>query len=324
MARPWRIQFEGAVYHIMSRGVGRQTIFLDNKDYLQFLQYLEKAVEKFSLDIFAFVLMNNHYHLLLRILQKNLSRFLQWIQTSYAVYYNRRHNHIGHLFQGRYKSILVGEESYWQGLSAYIHLNPIRANIVEKILDYPWSTYHDYVNSQKRYAWVRSEEVLKEFGRTKEEQIREYKNFVVQISGKERSVLDNVKHSFILGDEKFVSWIQKKFTKENKNPYRELKGYNTIRDSGVPEKTIESLIEEFSIKKEELVLPLRRRSNLPRDIGVHILHTSTGLSNKEIGSLFSISPSAVTKASVRIKEKMEEDKDIRRKVNNLINSIFKV
>ncbi|MEW6609621.1 MAG: transposase [bacterium] len=100
MARPWRIQYEGAIYHVMSRGIERGTIFLTEEDYLRFLECLERAVEKFQLEIFAFVLMGNHYHLLLRTPQANLSRAMQWLKTAYSVYYNLRHQRCGHLFQG--------------------------------------------------------------------------------------------------------------------------------------------------------------------------------------------------------------------------------
>ena len=117
MARPWRIQYEGAIYHIMSRGVGRGEIFLTDGYYPKFPEYVERAKEKYDLDIFAFVLMSNHYHIFLRTNGPNLSRAMQWIQTAYSIYYNRKHNRSGHLFQGRFKSIIVGEETYWHVLS---------------------------------------------------------------------------------------------------------------------------------------------------------------------------------------------------------------
>jgi putative transposase len=160
----------------MSRGVGRGKIFLDNNDCSRFLEYVEKACEKFNLDIFAFVLMGNHYHLFLRTNEPNLSRAMQWIQTSYSVYFNHKHNRSGHLFQGRYKSFVVGEESYWINLSMYIHLNPVRAGIVKEPCKYKWSSYHDYVNSKKVHKWLFSEAVLKNFGTNKQESKKEYRN----------------------------------------------------------------------------------------------------------------------------------------------------
>jgi len=112
---------------------------MTNDDYSRFLDYVASAREKFNLDIFAFVLMGNHYHILLRTNEANLSRTMQWIQTAYSVYYNRNHKRSGHLFQGRYKSVLVENESYWHILSLYIHLNPIRAGVVKKLREYKCS-----------------------------------------------------------------------------------------------------------------------------------------------------------------------------------------
>lgn len=124
MARPWRIQYTNAMYHIMSRGVAQGEVFYADEAYHRFLEYLEKASEKFQLEVFAFVLMGNHYHLFLRTKEANLSRAMQWLQTSYSVYFNRKHRRSGPLFQGRYKSILVGEDSYWRGLSFYYPFKP--------------------------------------------------------------------------------------------------------------------------------------------------------------------------------------------------------
>ncbi|WP_420885416.1 transposase [Candidatus Scalindua japonica] len=113
------------MYHVISRGVGRGKIFLTNDDYSKFLEYVASAGEKFNLDIFAFVLMSNHYHILFRTNEANLSRAMQWIQTAYSVHYNRNHKRSGHLFQARYKSVLVEDESYWYILSLSIHFDSI-------------------------------------------------------------------------------------------------------------------------------------------------------------------------------------------------------
>ncbi len=211
MARPWRIQYEGAIYHVMSRGVGRGNIYLTNDDYSRFLDYVASAKEKFNLDIFAFVLMGNHYHILLRTNEANLSMTMQWIQTAYSVYYNRNHKRSGHLFQGRYKSVLVENESYWHILSLYIHLNPIRAGVVKKLREYKWSSYHDYVNVKKRNKWVNSEAVLEGICSNKQESRREYGKLIREASGRENDFLEDIKYGMILGSDKFVGWVQRKF-----------------------------------------------------------------------------------------------------------------
>ena len=289
MARQWRVQFEGAVYHIMSRGVGRGKIFLDEKDYAQFLEYIEKAAEKFNLEIFSFVLMSNHYHLLLRINKPNLSKAVQWIKTSYAVYFNRRYHRFGHLFQDRYKSILVGEEPYWYRLSVYIHLNPVRAGIVNNPQDYKWSSYHDYVDMQKSHLWVKSEKLLEGFGNTRQEKINRYMELTMQVSGQERNILAELKHGLILGSETFVDLIQKKFTTQKENLHDELKDYRSISERGIKEKTFRVLMNKFNISKEEIISSRRHKSNCARDTGIYILHMHTNFSNAEIGRLFGIS-----------------------------------
>jgi len=126
MARPWRIQYEGAIYHIMSRGIGRGKIFLTNDDYSRLLEYIENAREKFNLDIFAFVLMSNHYHLLIETPKGNLSDYMQHFNMRYTRHYNIRHKKVGHIYQGRFKGILVDKDTYLTMLSRYIHLNPVK------------------------------------------------------------------------------------------------------------------------------------------------------------------------------------------------------
>ena len=150
MARRWRIQYPNAVYHVMSRGVNRGKIFTTQKDYLHFIGCLKRATEKFDLNIFAFVLMGNHYHLLLSTPNANLVKAMQWLQTAYSIYYNKKHRRWGHLFQGRYNAILVEDESYWTGLSYYIHCNPIRARMVTDLSKYSWSSYPTYIRKDSQ------------------------------------------------------------------------------------------------------------------------------------------------------------------------------
>ena len=219
----------------MSRGVGRGKIFLANDDYSRFLEYVSSAREKFNLDIFAFVLMSNHYHILLRTNEANLSRTMQWIQTAYSVYYNRNHKRSGHLFQGRYKSVLVENESYWHILSLYIHLNPIRAGMVEKLSKYKWSSYHDYVSVRKRNKWVNSEAVLEGICSYKQDSRKEYRKLIREASGRENDFLKEIKYGMILGSDKFVEWVQRKFIDRAEKEDADLPQKKRISDDGVIE-----------------------------------------------------------------------------------------
>ena len=141
MARPLRVEYPGAYYHVMNRGNAGENIFENERDKERFLRYLEKAVERFSLIIHTYCLMDNHYHLLVETREPNLSVAIQWLNVSYAAYYNKRHQRVGHLFQGRFKAILIEADEYLKELSRYIHLNPVRAKTVTTPAEYPWSSY---------------------------------------------------------------------------------------------------------------------------------------------------------------------------------------
>jgi REP element-mobilizing transposase RayT len=160
MSRPWRENFEGAVYHVTARGNNRQKIFHDASDHRDFLALLARASTNFRLEIMAFCLMPNHYHLFLRTPEPNLSQAMHFINSSCAVRARRRHHLIGHLFQGRFRAVVVCEPGHWNHLSMYIHLNPVRAGLVRRPEDYEWSSFRDYLAPQPRYPWLHREPVL--------------------------------------------------------------------------------------------------------------------------------------------------------------------
>jgi len=126
MSRPLRIEYPGAWYHVACRGNRRARIFEDDKDRLRFLKALKESVEAFNVEMHGYVLLDNHFHFLLRTPEANLGRFMQRFNTAYITYYNLRHHKSGHLYQGRYKAILVEADEYLLELSRYIHLNPVR------------------------------------------------------------------------------------------------------------------------------------------------------------------------------------------------------
>ncbi len=152
MARPLRIQYSGAVYHIMARGSRGQRIFADVQDRKRFLETLEEACQRTGWRIHAYVLMGNHYHLLVETPEGNLVAGMKWLQSAYTQRYNSRHKVFGHLFQGRYKAVIVDgqEPMYFQVVSTYIHLNPARAGLIrigeERLKSYQWSSYPWYLN----------------------------------------------------------------------------------------------------------------------------------------------------------------------------------
>ena len=147
MARPLRIEYDGALYHITSRGNERKAIFRDDEDRIGFLEALQKVNERFNWICHAYCLMNNHYHLIVETPDGNLSKGMRQLNGVYTQYFNRKHHRVGHIFQGRYKSILMEKESYLLEVGRYVVLNPVRAKAVKKPEDWNWSSYRSTVGA---------------------------------------------------------------------------------------------------------------------------------------------------------------------------------
>ena len=180
MPRQARLDTPGALHHIMVRGINKSAIFMDDQDRSQFLIRLGQKILETQSSVYAWVLMETHVHLLVRSGQKGISALMRKLLTWYAQYYNRRHRRTGHLFENRYKSILCEEEGYLLALVRYIHLNPIRAklvNTIEELDRYPWSG-HRVVIGKDEYPWMGRAYILGQFARTKKKAIRAYQLFV--------------------------------------------------------------------------------------------------------------------------------------------------
>ena len=148
MARPLRIEFAGALYHVTSRGDGQEDIYLDDTDREIYLEVLAEVQHRFNWVIHAYCLMSNHYHLLIETPDSNLAKGMRHLNGVYTQRFNRRHKRVGHVFQGRYKAILVQKDNYLLELSRYIVLNPVRAQMVRSAKDWPWSSYREKYRGQ--------------------------------------------------------------------------------------------------------------------------------------------------------------------------------
>jgi len=202
MARPLRIEYPGAVYHITSRGNARQDIFLDDEDRRVFLELLSQTVERFNWLCHAYCLMDNHYHLLVETLAPTLSRGMRQLNGVYTQKFNRRHGRVGHLFQGRYKAILVEKESHLLELCRYVVLNPVRAGLVRWAGDWPWSSYRATAGLEEAPPFLNTDWVLAQFAGEGEKARRAYQEFVAQGLGK--SPWDALRGQVFLGSEEFL------------------------------------------------------------------------------------------------------------------------
>lgn len=198
MARPLRIEFPGAVYHVMARGNARQPIFLVNSDRTAFLERLKLSCDRFNWRCHAYCLMENHYHLLLETLDGNLARGMRELNGVYAQFFNRRHDRIGHLFQGRYKAPLVSKSSYLLELCRYIVLNPVRAGLVKYVDEWRWSSYAGTAGLEKAHPVLTRDWLLAQFSSSSEIAIMNYRQFVHKGLGSEIAER-TAKEPFLLG-----------------------------------------------------------------------------------------------------------------------------
>jgi REP element-mobilizing transposase RayT len=178
MARPLRIEYPGAVYHVTTRGNARQAIFKDDGDRKCFLDVLASVVEESNWLCHAYCLMENHYHLILETPEANLSRGMRQLNGVYTQRHNRRHGSGGHLFQGRFKAILVGRENYLLELCRYVVLNPVRAGLVKTAEEYAWSSYRATAGSASRPPYLSVDWVLGQFGERIGKAQARYRDFV--------------------------------------------------------------------------------------------------------------------------------------------------
>jgi REP element-mobilizing transposase RayT len=184
MARPLRIQYAEAFYHVTSRGNERKAVFLTDRDREKFLSYLESAHVKYGAIIHVYCLMDNHYHLLLETPRGNLSQILHHINGAYTTYFNVKRQRSGHLFQGRYRAILVEKDAYCEELSRYVHLNPVRAGMVKDPRRYRWSSYSQYIGL-KNASWLETGSILGYFDSQERRAQKKYREYVERAMGVE-------------------------------------------------------------------------------------------------------------------------------------------
>jgi REP-associated tyrosine transposase len=219
MARPLRLEFSGALYHVTSRGDRREDIYRNSEDRQLWLGILGRVCDRFNWVIHGYCQMTNHYHLLVETVDGNLSRGMRQLNGVYTQAFNRRYNESGHLFQGRYKAILVQKEAYLLELTRYVVLNPVRAGMVKKPEDWLWSSYNAMLNPELETVWLDADWTLGQFGQNRTKAIAAYQQFVMQGKGLP-DPKEKTKHQMFLGSEVFVGEYRQ--TAEKPEKLREL------------------------------------------------------------------------------------------------------
>lgn len=314
MARPLRMQYEGALYHVTARGNERKKIYLNQADYKQFLAYIKAAEEKYGIELHCYVLMGNHYHMLIETPSANLSKAMHHINSSYTAYINRKRNRVGHLFQGRYKAIVIDKENYLLELSRYIHLNPVRARMVEKPQEYPYSSYKAYV-SKDRNEIVTQELILEMISRHREDAKKKYKTYVESAIGKEiENPLKNVYGGMILGSTGFIKDILKKLKKEVLRK-GEISHRRALRAIYEADEILNVISDYFKTSPDEI-----RETRMPevKKIAIYLMKRHTGATNREIGEkMGGLSNAAVAKIYQRLRKEIEADRKLRKTVTKV-------
>lgn len=272
MARPLRLEFAGALYHVTSRGDRQEDIFLCDDDRVDWLAVLGGVCVRFNWTVHAFCQMTNHYHLLLETADGNLAKGMRQLNGLYTQRVNRRHHLVGHLFQGRYKAILVQKEAYLLELTRYVVLNPLRAKLVNTLDDWPWSSYPCVTGQVAAPRWLDTDCLLVRFGAERDKALQGYRQFVMAGRGAP-SPLQAARHQLLLGDDAFV------------DSHRQVQQPETLR-------------EVSKAQRRSVALPLAEyRSRYPdRDEAMARAYLSGAYTMAEIGQEFGTHYMTVSRA----------------------------
>ena len=302
MARKPRLHYVGALYHVMVRGNDGQKIFARDEDRYRFYLFLQEGVEKFGHRIHAFCLMGNHVHLAIQVGDKPLSRIMQNLCFRYTQWINSRQKKVGHLFQGRYKAIVVDADSYLAELVRYIHLNPVRAGIVQVPDDYQWSGHRAYLGCEM-LPWLTSEWVLSQFSQELNTARAKYAEFINEgkQDGHRKEFHKGTIEIRILGDDTFIDKVLKDVEQREKEPA-----------------TIDAIIKEvgrlYGLTEKEIVSGGKQRyPSEARGLISYIVRETKGLSLAELGKRLKRDATSMSHAAENVAHRSKRDDELRKK-----------
>ncbi len=304
MPRPRRIHYEGAVYHVTSRGNERRKIVVDDGDRVQFLRVLADVIEDEKVTCHAWVLMDNHYHLLLETPAGNLSTAMKHLNGIYTQRFNKKQHRVGHLFQGRFKAIIVEKDAYLKELCRYLVLNPVRAMMVKSPEQWKWSSYRATAGLERKPSWLEVDWILGQFGKTESRARVGYRAFVREGVKAKSSPWEDLHSRIYLGGQDFlrkIDEIGKKHRSLDVPKYQK----RVIRAN--PDEILIKVAKVYGEKPEEILKSGKRKRD-SRDAAIYLLRTESGLSLKAIGAKMGVGFSAVGNQWARIKTRALSDK----------------
>jgi putative transposase len=324
MARPLRIEFPGAFYHVMNRGNTGMDIFKSWRDREKFLEYVGKAVKRYEIKVHTYCLMSTHYHLLIETPHANLSQAIKWINVSYAVYFNRKRRRSGHLFQGRFKAVLVDADEYLKHLSRYIHLNPVRAGMVAHCKDHQWSSYPVFGGYVKSPEWLETDWLLSLFGKNRGVANKRYREFVEPFQNEKiKNPSDDIVSGAILGGVDFVNWVKKTFLSKDFDT-KEIPQLKSLKPGPTPDDLIQVVSDELGCERE-IILRKGKKRNLARDLAIYLCREMTGETGVALGRHFGgISGAGIVFKYNQIANRVENDRKLKQRVNRISRQILNI
>jgi putative transposase len=314
MARKPRIHYPGAFYHVMLRGNAKQTIFYDQEDIRHFEKILGQGLERYNLRLCAYCWMKNHVHMALQVSDIPLSKMMQSLSQRYTNWFNRRYDRVGHLFQGRYRAILVDEEGYLRDIIRYIHLNPVRAQLVNDPLDYPESSHRTYLSSDKVSRGICVDPALKLFGQTQENARIKYRHFMGQLLDEEYLELlrKGGTDGHILGDDNFVQKV-----------------FHHAEDQSVSDISFDALTalvaEKYNLFSQNILSKNRSRPVVEARAVVALLAVDcTRHTLKEVSQYLGREISTMSRQVINLRDKITKFSGVQAKIEGLIAEITRV
>lgn len=330
MTRPLRIQYPNAYYHVTCRGNERKEIFRDQEDRKEFFRLLSRSIDIFEVYLLAYTLMPNHFHLLVCTPKGNLSEFMRHFNISYTGAFNRKYHRSGHLYQGRYKALLIDADNYLLEVSRYIHLNPLRMKSKvplqkrwQDLLTNDSTSLPGYLNQKHRCAFVHYNIIFGYFGGEGRKSNDEYRKFIAYgLKNKIPNPLEKGKGTGIIGKEDFVFKI-KQFFKEDKRAKKSTREQPALREldkSILPEELIEQYAKLAQKNREELTT--KRKQSPERAMLMEFLYRFCKITQPEIGKLLGgIDYSAVSLARKRLQLKIQNEPEWGKKFNQIRNEL---
>ena len=333
MARPLRIQYPDAYYHVTSRGNERKQIFSDEKDHKAFLERLSLSLDIYHVSLLAYVCMPNHFHLLVTTPEGNLSEFMRHFNISYTSAFNRRHGRVGHLYQGRYKAFLIDADHYLLEVSRYIHLNPIRIKkdfsaispneTWDELLKKSTSSLRGYLSGNRREDFVNYRVVLGYMGGDTRKGRKGYRQFIQWgIEQEIENPLALGKEHSVVGEDDFIQWIKERYVSKNASR-REQPALRKLGKGYRPEELIECFSNLMGKSKEGICQ--RGSHSLERSMLLEMLYRFCEVTQPEIGKLVGgIDYSAVSQARRRLQIRLEREPKLKKRFDSISDQLMKL